>query len=435
MKKVLIITYYWPPSGGGGVQRWLKFTKYLREFGWEPVIYTHSNGEVPVIDHSLENEIPQDIEVIKRPIWEPFSIYKKLTGQKSSEKVQTGFLSEGKKPGLMQKIATWIRGNFFIPDARCFWIKPSARYLDKEIKRIAPDVIVTTGPPHSMHLIAEKLRQKHNIPWIADFRDPWTNIDFYPRLMLTSIADKIHRKLEAKVLKKADQVLTVSKNWALDFKNLGAGNVEVITNGFDPDDFPEETPSPESYFSLTHAGYLNEDRNPVKLWDTLGQLVKKDEKFNQALKIRFIGKTDRSVFESLKYHGLENHIENIDYLPHQEAIELCCRSQILLLLLSDTPEARGRIPGKLFEYLATKRPVFCIGPEDGDSARIIRETQSGYIASFHSSETIEKNILRAFQEFNSGEISIKPEGIEKYKRKQLTGELSKVLNNIAQKTV
>ena len=190
MKKVLIITYYWPPSGGAGVQRWLKFVKYLREFGWEPIVYTAENPEVPVIDETLTKDIPEGITVLRTKVWEPYQIYKRLSGRKQSDRIQTAFLSEKKKPGTIENLSIWIRGNFFIPDARRFWIKPSVKYLSRYLNDNPVDLIISTGPPHSMHLIAMHLKGKTQIPWLADFRDPWTNIDFYHQLKLSRSADQ-----------------------------------------------------------------------------------------------------------------------------------------------------------------------------------------------------------------------------------------------------
>ena len=178
MKRVLIITYYWPPAGGSAVYRWLKFTKYLREFGWEPVIYTAENGEYTELDPDNVKDIPSGVTVLKQPIWEPYNFYKRFIGQKKTEKINVGFLTEKKKPALAERISVWVRGNFFIPDARCFWVKPSVKYLSAWLAKNPVDMVISSGPPHSMHLIAMKLKKQFNLPWIADFRDPWTNIDF-----------------------------------------------------------------------------------------------------------------------------------------------------------------------------------------------------------------------------------------------------------------
>ena len=218
MKKVLIITYYWPPSGGAGVQRWLKFVKYLREFGWEPIVYTPENPEAPAVDESLLKDIPKNLTAIKRPIWEPYNLYKNFIGQKKDERINAGFLTEKKKPGLAEKISVWVRGNWFIPDARKLWITPSIKFLSDYLKRNPVDAIVSTGPPHSMHLIALGLKKKLNLPWLADFRDPWTNIDFYDKLMLTKASDVKHKKMELDVLKNANIITAIGWSMADDLK-------------------------------------------------------------------------------------------------------------------------------------------------------------------------------------------------------------------------
>ncbi len=265
LRKVLIITYYWPPSGGAGVQRWLKFSKYLHEYGWEPIIYTPENPEAPSQDFTLLKEIPKGITIIKTPIWEPYEFYKKLVGMKKGEKVNAGFLNEKKKPALAEGFSTWIRGNFFIPDARKFWIKPSVKYLNNYLKQNPVDAIISTGPPHSMHLIALGVKKKLNIPWLADFRDPWTDIDFYHHLRLTKWADKKHKRLELSVLKNADIVTTVSNNWGKDLEKIYSRKVDIVTNGFDPEDFAAANQTLDTMFTLTHIGSLNKDRNPGEI--------------------------------------------------------------------------------------------------------------------------------------------------------------------------
>ena len=194
-KKVLIVVYYWPPSGGSGVQRWTKFVKYLRDFGLEPIIYTPSNPERPALDTSLENDIPEGLEVIQRTIWEPYSLYKKFVGIDKEEQLGSGLMISGKENSTLQKFSIWIRGNLFVPDARRFWIQPSIKYLTSYLLENPVDAIVSTGPPHSLHLIGLGLSKKTHIPWLADFIDPWTNIDFFEELKLNGPAKKRHHKL------------------------------------------------------------------------------------------------------------------------------------------------------------------------------------------------------------------------------------------------
>ncbi len=434
MKRLLVISYYWPPSGGAGVQRWLKFVKYLREFGWEPVIYTAENPEVPAIDNTLLADVPDNIEVIKTRIWEPFSIYKRFVGRKKDDKIKAGFLSEEKAPSTAENISVWVRGNLFIPDARKFWIKPSIKFLKKYLRENTVDAMVSTGPPHSMHLIALGLKKSLGIPWLADFRDPWTNIDFYHDLMLTGFADKKHHRLEQKVLNGADMLTTVSANWAKDFQKLGAGKMEVITNGFDTDDFSALSDVKSGKFEICHLGSMNKDRNPVVLWSVLADLCKTVDGFRDDLKITFLGFTDYSVSKSLEEEGLTGFAEMVKYLPHKEVLQKAKQASILLLPLNNTPNVNGIIPGKLFEYIALKRPVFCIGDIKGDSSRIINETKSGVTVDFNDGEAMKKYFLSKYKDFKSGkDFRVNSVGVEKYSRKVLTQKIASLLDEIVDK--
>lgn len=430
MRKVLVITYYWPPSGGAGVQRWLKFVKYLRLYGWEPVVYTPENPEPPAFDDSLSREVPEGITVIKHPIWEPYNFYRKLIGARKDERINAGFLSEERKPGKAQKFSIWMRGNFFIPDARKFWIRPSIKFLTKYLKDHPVDAVVSTGPPHSMHMIALGVKKKTGLPWLADFRDPWTNIDFYDQLMLSGFADRKHRRMEQQVIKHADRLVTVSRNWEADFKRLGASRTEVITNGYDPADFPEIPAIKPESFTITHIGSLNRDRNPDFLWKVLGEMAEADENLSRKLRIRFVGKTDISVFESLEKYKLRKYAEKTDYLPHGEALKVSASSAVLLLLINNTPNALGIIPGKVFEYLASGRPVLCIGPPEGDSAGIIRESQAGPVVDFDDENGLRNALARLFESYQGKRAHMTQDAIKKYSRKSLTGDIARILNEI-----
>ncbi len=430
MKKVLIISYYWPPSAGAGVQRWLKFSKYLRDFGWEPIIYTPENPEYPETDISLAADIPESVQVVKRRIWEPYQLYKLFSGRKQSEKVQAGFLSENKKPGMAERAATWLRGNLFIPDARRHWIKPSVRYLTSWLKENQIDAMVSTGPPHSMHMIALGLKERLGIPWLADFRDPWTQIDFYHHLMLTRRADARHKHMEAKVLTHADRVVTVSPGCAKGLKEICSRNIEVITNGFDPDDVADIPDFRYEAFSITHLGSMNADRNPTILWQALEKLSKQDRFFRDKLKLRFIGKTDISVFESLTYYGLEQFVENLSYLPHNDAIKEAGKSAVLLLALNNTPNVTGIAPGKMYEYLALKRPILCIGPDHGDAARIIRETESGVTVGFKDMDKLLKTMNMWASQFTNKTLTSSNLLVDRYSRPELTKDMAAVLNSM-----
>lgn len=432
MKKVLILTYYWPPSGGAGVQRWLKFVKYLREFGWEPVVYTALNGEMPVIDESLAKDVPKDITVLKTPIWEPYSIYKKFIGRKKEDKINASFLNENKKPGLTEKISVWIRGNYFIPDARKFWIKPSIKYLIEYIEKNGIEHVISSGPPHSMHMIALGLKKKFpNLKWLADFRDPWTHIDFYEKLMLSKAADRKHHEMEMSVLKNADTIISIGKTMSEEFaemyKRAGGSDTnkfKVITNGYDEDGLNSERLVRDQKFSIAHIGTLVKDRNPRILWTVLKDLLKTDTEFEKHFELKLVGKVDLLVMEDLEKFGLKKYLRKIDYLPHDEVILEQKRSAVLLLLVNNTKNAKGILTGKFFEYLASGRPILAIGPVDGDLAEIIHETKCGSISGFNDELNLKLNIQGLFSQRDK---NFDESNFLKFSRKQLTSELANIL--------
>jgi glycosyltransferase involved in cell wall biosynthesis len=430
MKKTLIITYYWPPSGGGGVQRWLKFSKYLPEAGWIPVIYTPENPDSSVYDESLQKEIHPQTEIIKHPIWEPYHAYRMLTGKKKDEKFKAGYISEAAKGGFKERISVFIRGNLLIPDPRMFWINPSVRFLSKYLKENHVDLIVSTGPPHSMHMIALKLKKKLNIPWIADFRDPWTNIDFYDALKLTHWADKRHRKMEEKVLKAADRVVTVSWNWAEQIKNDHKIDVDVITNGFDFEDFQNEETGLTKKFTITHVGAFNQDRNPFHFWEALHSMVLSDKEFQNNLEIILIGQTDQKVIESIEKQGLKDNLTLISFVEHKKINHYLKQSQLLLLPINNTQNSLGIVPGKIFEYLAAKRPVFAIGPVNGDSGKIITGQKAGIICNFDDADNIKLNLLTYYTQYKEGRLNIDDSDMEKYSRKVLAKQFISLFDKI-----
>ena len=432
MKRVLIITYYWPPSGGSGVQRWLKMSKYLPEYGWQPVIYTTENAEYPIIDHSLEKDVAPNIEVIRRPINEPYSAYKKFLGINKDETVKMGFIQEKEKnKSWKSDLSLWVRGNFFIPDARCGWVKPSVRFLKEYLNEHPVDAIISTGPPHSMHLIALKLKEALGLPWIADFRDPWTEIDYYNDLHLTAWADRKHHRLEQEVLTKADKVVTVAPDGARRLGRLGNRNVRTIYNGFDRDDDAQTPVNLSEQFTITYLGVLSKIQNPSNLWQALAELIKEDSKFDKSLRINMIGQIDSAVVSSIDENGLTQHVAYSPYMPHDQVSAVHRSSTLLLLLLmpDSEPRAKGLLTGKLFEYMASGRPILCIGPEDGDAARILRETGAGQTISFEDKEKMKEAMKNLYQRYleNTLEGNTNPK-VENYSRQIMTQQYAALLN-------
>ncbi len=435
MKKVLIITYYWPPAGGPGVQRVLKFTKYLPEFGWQPLVLTVAKGEFPAIDKTLEKNIPKECRVFKTKSREPMALYKKFIGMKKNENIPTAVLADN-NPGFKKRIANWIRLNLFIPDAKIGWKKFAVKEGIKIIKDEKPDLIFSSSPPQSVHLIASELAIKSKLKWVADFRDPWTDIHYYenqPRLAITKAIDK---KLENKILKQADKITCISKlDIELDFsKKIDARKCINIPNGYDDDDFAEMNifNSPTEKFTILHLGAVNKERNPVKLFEAVSSLRRKKIINENNFQIIFIGNIEPVVMTTVEKNEIWDLVSYVDYLPHKEALKQTDKATILLLLVTQSKKNRRILPGKTFEYMRTGKFIFALGPENGEVARIVTETNAGVVVDYSDEEKIEKILLQKFNAWKNNELIFEgiPGKIKQYSRKKLTKELATVFNEI-----
>lgn len=436
MKKVLVISYYWPPSGGSGVQRWVKFSKYLPSQGWQPVVYTPENPELLARDESLAADVSPQTEVIRRPILEPYGIWNAIRGAKkggnSGAKTEVNPINSGKK-SIGQRAAMWIRGNLFIPDPRCMWIGPSVRFLNKYLKEHPVDVIVSTGPPHSMHLIARKLSKATGLPWVADFRDPWTRMFYFKHLHLGKWALKKHQKLEKAVLDDATTVIAVSPLVKKEFEEMTSTPVALITNGFDQGDIECAPVSGDGCFNITHTGLFASDGNPDILWKVLADLCLEDKTFAEKLRIRLAGKTDNEIISSIREAGLSGNLVDLGYQPHSAAVREQRSSSLLILPLRKEPEYKATLPGKLFEYLASERPILGIGQKDGAMAAIIADTATGEMADWEEYDVMKAYIKRVWEDFLEGKASVTPKGIERYSRKELTVRLAALLDSLTSK--
>jgi len=427
-KRVLIISYYWPPTGGSGVQRWVKFSRYLPSEGWQPVVYTPLNPEMITVDESLAKEIPAEVEVIKTRIFEPYEIYRKLTGKKGgAQKGEVNPINAGKK-SFGQRVAMFIRGNFFVPDPRCFWIGPSVKYLKNYLKEHPVDMIVSTGPPHSMHLIARKVALSTGIPWIADFRDPWTKMFYFKHLGLTKFSEKRHAKLEKQVLDDATVVVAVSPLVRDEFVKMTKTPVELITNGFDEND--AVVAKPDGNFNLTHTGLFASDGIPETLWEVLSEKAAADEEFASKLRIRLVGKTDAAVLGSLDAAGLEKNVVHLGYQPHHVAVEEQVNATILILPLRKEPEYRAVLPGKLFEYLSARRPILGIGQPDGAMATIVADTNTGETYNWDDKGALKAYIDRHWDAFKRGDSLYEGKDVSAYSRRALTRRMAELMNRL-----
>lgn len=426
-KKVLIIAYYWPPAGGPGVQRWLKFVKYLPDFEVDPIVYVPENPNYPIVDNSLLAEVSEDITILKKPIKEPYGWANTLS-RKQTKTISSGILPKEKKQSLLQKLLLYIRGNFFIPDARKGWIKPSVAYLKKYLEENDIQTIITTGPPHSLHLIGKELKKwKSNLDWYADFRDPWTTIGYHDKLRMTEKTKAIHKQLEREVLNEADHIIVTSPGTKREFSEITQKPISVITNGYD--DRVLGNHSITEKFTLAHIGSLLSDRCPEMLWQVLKELCEENIDFKNAFKLVLVGKVSAEVIESIHNHGLEEYLNFKGYVSHKEALQMQETATALLLIEIDAEKTKGIIAGKIFEYLSAKRPIIAIGPEGADIKDIIETTQSGIFTTYLDHDRIKNWILTLFK--NGGELQnpLHHKEIEKYHRKNLTATLAQLLLN------
>lgn len=431
LKRVLIILYYWPPSGGAGVHRWLKFVKYLRNFGWEPVVYIPSNPDYPIIDSNRIEEIPNDIEIIKRPIWEPFSLYRKFTGKEKDSKMDFGHLVNVKsyvEKGWRERLAIWIRGNLFIPDSRLFWIYPSMRFLSNYYNKNPFQAIISSGPPHSLHLIALRLKNKFKIPWMADFRDPWS--EYFSSLMLTKWALRKHESLEKKILQKADKVVVIGRN--MQIQNMEKAGIEsyLVMNGFDMEDYQfKDKPSiNKQKFSMLYSGTLSHRRNNSLFWKVIRDLVESNERFKTHLNIQLVGKVDSSVLKDIEKYQLGPYIEFIDFIPFKEVVKRQMEATVLLLFVDNFEGSKWVLTGKFFEYLASNRPILAIGPIGGDLEAEMIHTSSGLLADFNDEESIKNAVSIMFEQYLDQSIfDFQNKNIENYSREGLTQKIASLL--------
>jgi len=424
MKKALIITYYWPPAGGPGVQRWLKFVKYLPKFNVEPIVYIPENPSYPIFDESLLSEVPKSLTILKHPIKEPYKLAGFLS-RKESKRMRKGIIHRPKRQTFIEKLLLFIRGNFFIPDARKNWVKPSVKFLSDYITQNNIETIITTGPPHSLHLIGMQLKQSLGVKWLADFRDPWTSIGYHRQLKLTNSSAAKHRQLEHDVLQNADEIISTSYTTSKQFQSIVDKTINTITNGYDDSETSEK--KLDTKFTCSHIGSLLSDRNPQILWKAFQELINENEDFKKTFQLNLIGVISEDVMDSIYEHQLKGFVNFDGYVPHPEALKYQKQSQVLLLIEIDSEETKCIIPGKLFEYMVSERPIVALGPEGSDVETIIKQTNTGNYFTYNEFESLKNLILSHFAAYQKNDLKSHPIGLQKYHRKRLTRQLSELI--------
>lgn len=423
-KKVLIISYYWPPAGGPGVQRWLKFVKYLPDFNIEPIVYAPENATYPITDESLQKEIPETITILKQPIKEPYAVAS-LFSKKQTKSLASGIIPTKKKQSMLHRLMLFIRGNFFIPDARIFWVQPSVDFLSNYIVNNQIETVITTGPPHSVHLIGLALKRTLKVSWIADFRDPWTTIGYHKSLKLMAYAKNKHQKLEDSVLNTAHHIIVTSPATKKEFASKTKQPITVITNGYDVS-HTRKVEKADS-FVLAHIGSFLSERNPKILWKVLAELIATNPEFKNSFRLELAGIISDAVLTSIKSFGLMPYTKNLGYLSHEQAQQLQRSARVLLLIEIDSEDTKAIIPGKLFEYMVSDTPILAIGPKDADVSGLIKNTNTGVYVEASDEVNIKKHLLNYFTAFQDRTLKVNAVGLEQYSRKMLTKQLAEII--------
>jgi glycosyltransferase involved in cell wall biosynthesis len=395
MNKVLIITYYWPPGSGAGVQRWLKFAKYLPLSGWEPVILTvdPEYATYPATDNSLLSEVSDDLTIYRTRATDWFRIYKK-----DKSKIPSAGFATNDNNSLTGKIIRFIRGNFFIPDPRKGWNKYALKEASRMIESGEIKNVITTSPPHSTQLIGLALKKRYQeINWIADLRDPWTEIYYYDSFYHTCVARNIDARYEKQVLKNADKIITVGKSLKAGLCKKLPGledKIEVISNGYDEADFAGIAAVNPEVFTISYIGTLSDSYPVMSFIAAINHLS--DSGYR--IRLNFAGAVSPGQKNKILIGSGNSDTEFKSYVSHHEAIKLMMYSSVLLLIIPDHSSNKSIITGKLFEYLASGKPVLCLGPKDGDAAEILSTTPNGRCVGYNDKEEMCRFIESYYKE-------------------------------------
>ena len=429
MKNFLLISYYWPPSGGVGVQRWLKLSKYLPEEGWRPVVLTPENPAFELKDPKLQSLVSPEVEVLRLPIWEPYHLASKFSGKKGAD-INYGVALESKSNKLSTKLMHWVRGNLILPDPRIFWLKPASKFAMDILEKNEIKAIITTGPPHSMHLIGRKIKRKTGLPWIADFRDPWSEWDVLRRMYSGKIAMNLHRKWERSVLQEADLVIGSAPYLSDSLESLGGQSVKTLLNGIDVQALPQESLKalrPDK-FRLFHAGMLNEGRNPQNLWPVLARLCERLPDFAKSLEVQLVGSVSPLINPADQYPILADKIVKQPPVPLEQVWALMQQSAVLLLLVDRAPAGRIIIPFKTYEYLAAQKPVLYIGFPENTVGQIISGQNAGKGFDFDDEAGVEAYLLQLFKEYQEGGNMQRKTDLGPYESAQQAKQVAQWLN-------
>ena len=434
MNSVLIISYYFPPSGGPGVQRVLKFVKYLPEFGWRPVVLTVEDGDFPARDESLLMEIPQDVTVYRTRILEPYRLYRRLTGRSPGTPVDVENIPGGSSGrSFMESAAEFVRSTVFIPDARMGWFPYGVAHGQAIIRKENIRALYSSSPPYTAALIARTLHRRSRLPWIAGFRDPWTGFLSTPeRWSLPRMVDK---HLERSVFEEASAVEVAWQGIMEDalekYPTLDRSKFQYLPNGFDRADFSDFTHRENDRFTITYTGSMYGKRNPASLLRAVEELIQDGAIDPGRIRFRFVGRFGSEVQEMFRMASFHSSIDVLPYLPHAKSIAELVRADLLLLIVDEASGAGAIVPGKIFEYLGAARPILALAPP-GAVANLLAETKSGYVAANQDLAAIKKAFLECYTKYgyHSHRFSQNEDAVKKYERREVTRRLAGLLDRV-----
>ncbi len=436
VKRVLFVAYYFPPAGGSGVQRVLKFVKYLPEFGWQPVVLTAEGADYPTLDPSLMGEVPEKVQVIRTPIVEPYALYRKLTGREAAQHLDVAVLSrgEGEKQKLAERFSEWVRRTFFIPDARLGWTPFATATGLRILSDPRVRVVVSSAPPYTTHVIGLKLHALSGKPWVADFRDSWVDWVSAPRRR--GLPRRVDLSLEGLVVRKATRVVTVTRGVAEDLLSRHPEARDerwrLIPNGFDAADFAGVTPAHrDNRLTLIYTGSLYGARRPTTLLEAVQRLAERKRDLLSELRLVFVGRIADVLRNELLSGPWARVVEIHEYVPHRESVARLLAADVALLFIDDTPANKGIVTGKLFEYLGARRPVLAFAPPDGDAAKLIRQVRAGWVVRPGDVRAATRVLEEVYTRWKKEELHpLSAEEVHPFERRELTRQLAHVLDEV-----
>ena len=438
MKQFLFVTYYYPPAGGPSVQRIIRIIEYMAKNDWQCVVLTVKDGDYTTVDPHLEQHVPAETKVIRTSFFEPYQLYRRFTGKKQDEKIPLAVLSAHSQSTWKERLANVIRANIFIPDGRIGWYRTGVKAGLTAIKN-NPDIqlVFSSGPPHTVHLIAMKIARITKLPFIADFRDPWVNIDYYSDFKRNPITVAFDRYLEGKVLSRADAITVVGPGCRDQILEGHQENLRkkthIVYNGFDPDAYPKNRPAPpRDRFILTYIGNLPFNRFTPSFYQAISELKNEQKISPDKFQLHFYGRIDNNVRHEIEKFHIEEYLNFHNFVPHSEAIRATLESHLLLLIINDTKTKKGIVPGKMFEYLASERFVLAIGPLDGDAAKIYYETGCGKFFEYNDVPGIKNFLIQYFENWKQGNWQpIRSDKIHPFKRSEQFKKLLSLFNSFS----